>query len=71
MFPVIVRHPLSQITFSTMTTLASNHDFSKLPGLSSGHTTNADNPFEPFFGPVSVQDGQQVKAGDVFSHESK
>ena len=45
-------------------------DFSTLPGLSTGHTTNADNPFEPFFGPVSVQDGQSVKAGDVFSHET-
>tara|TARA_Y100000817_G_scaffold75584_1_gene58153 strand:- start:926 stop:1123 length:198 start_codon:yes stop_codon:yes gene_type:complete len=53
-----------------MTTLASNQDFSRLPGLSTGHTTNADNPFEPFFGPISVQDGQGVKASDVFSHET-
>ena len=53
-----------------MATLASNKDFSTLPGLSTGHTTNADNPFEPFFGPVSVQDGQNVKAGDTFSHET-
>ena len=53
-----------------MATLASNKDFSTLPGLSTGHTTNADNPFEPFFGPSSVQDGQNVKAGDVFSHET-
>lgn len=53
-----------------MATLASNKDFSTLPGLSTGHTTNSDNPFEPFFGPVSVQDGQNVKAGDTFSHET-
>ena len=53
-----------------MATLASNKDFSTLPGLSTGHTTNADNPFEPFFGPTSVQDGQNVKAGDTFSHET-
>ena len=53
-----------------MATLAANKDFSTLPGLSTGHTTNADNPFEPFFGPVSVQDGQNVKAGDTFSHET-
>jgi hypothetical protein len=53
-----------------MATLASNKDFSTLPGLSTGHTTNADNPFEPFFGPISVQDGQNVKAGDTFSHET-
>jgi hypothetical protein len=31
---------------------------------------NADNPFEPFFGPVSVQDNQNVRADDVFSHET-
>ena len=53
-----------------MATLASNKDMSTLPGLASGHTTNADNPFEPFFGPISVQDGQGVKAGDTFSHET-
>lgn len=53
-----------------MATLASNKDLSTLPGLASGHTTNADNPFEPFFGPISVQDGQGVKAGDTFSHET-
>lgn len=53
-----------------MASLASNKDFSTLPGLSTGHTTNADNPFEPFFGPVSVQDGQNVRAGDTFAHET-
>lgn len=53
-----------------MATLASNKDMSTLPGLASGQTTNADNPFEPFFGPISVQDGQGVKAGDTFSHET-
>ena len=53
-----------------MASLASNKDFSTLPGLSTGHTTNADNPFEPFFGPISVQDGQNVKAGDTFAHET-
>ena len=50
--------------------LAYNTDFSKMPGLTHGSTTNADNPFEPFFGPISVQDSQNVKADDVFSHET-
>lgn len=26
--------------------LGYNYDLSKLPGLTTGHTTNADNPFE-------------------------
>ena len=50
--------------------LAYNTDFSKMPGLAHGSTTNSDNPFEPFFGPTSVQDNQNVKADDVFSHET-
>ena len=50
--------------------LAYNQDFSKLPGLTTGSTTNSDNPFEPFFGPISVQDNQNVKAEDVYSHET-
>lgn len=50
--------------------LAYNQDFSKLPGLTTGSTTNSDNPFEPFFGPVSVQDNQNVRAEDVYSHET-
>ena len=48
-----------------MTSLVANKDFSALPALTTGHTTNADNPFEPFFGPISVQDGQGVQASDV------
>lgn len=50
--------------------LAYNTDFSRLPGMTHGNTTNSDNPFEPFFGPISVQDNQNVKADDVFSHET-
>jgi len=50
--------------------LAYNQDLSKLPGLAHGSTFNSDNPFEPFFGPTSVQDNQNVRAEDVFSHES-
>jgi len=50
--------------------LATNTDFSRMPGLTHGSTTNSDNPFEPFFGPISVQDSQNVKADDVFSHET-
>ena len=50
--------------------LAYNQDLSKLPGLAHGSTFNADNPFEPFFGPTSVQDNQNVRAEDVFSHET-
>ncbi len=50
--------------------LAYNQDLSKLPGLAHGSTFNSDNPFEPFFGPTSVQDNQNVRAQDVFSHES-
>ena len=50
--------------------LAYNTDFSKMPSLSTGATTSADNPFEPFFGPISVQDNQNVRAEDVFSHET-
>lgn len=41
-----------------------------MPALTTGHTHNADNPFEPFFGPVSVQDGQNVSAESVFAHET-
>lgn len=47
-----------------------NIDMSKLPGLTTGHVTNTDNPFEPFFGPTSVQDGMGVKASDQLSHET-
>jgi hypothetical protein len=50
--------------------LAFNTDLSKMPALTTGHTHNADNPFEPFFGPVSVQDGQGVRADSVFAHET-
>ena len=50
--------------------LAYNQDLSKLPGLAHGSTFNSDNPFEPFFGPTSVQDNQNVRAEDVFCHES-
>ena len=50
--------------------LAFNTDLSKMPALTTGHTHNADNPFEPFFGPVSVQDGQNVSAESVFAHET-
>ena len=47
-----------------------NTDLSRMPSLTTGHTHNADNPFEPFFGPVSVQDGQGVRADTVFAHET-
>ena len=47
-----------------------NVDMSKLPGLTTGHVTNTDNPFEPFFGPTTVQDGMGVKASDQLSHET-
>ncbi|MAD25160.1 MAG: hypothetical protein CMO44_13405 [Verrucomicrobiales bacterium] len=50
--------------------LSYNTDLSKMPALTTGHTHNADNPFEPFFGPVSVQDGQNVSAESVFAHEA-
>ena len=50
--------------------LSYNTDLSKMPALTTGHTHNADNPFEPFFGPVSVQDGQNVSAESVFAHET-
>lgn len=50
--------------------LAFNTDLSKMPSLTTGHTHNADNPFEPFFGPVSVQDGQNVSSESVFAHET-
>ena len=50
--------------------LSYNTDLSKMPALTTGHTHNADNPFEPFFGPVSVQDGQNVSADSVFAHET-
>lgn len=50
--------------------LSYNTDLSKMPALTTGHSHNADNPFEPFFGPVSVQDGQNVSASSVFSHEA-
>lgn len=50
--------------------LSYNTDLSKMPALTTGHTHNADNPFEPFFGPVSVQDGQNVTAESVFAHET-
>lgn len=50
--------------------LAMNTDLSKMPALTTGHTTNADNPFESFFGPISVQDGQGVNASSVFAHEA-
>ena len=50
--------------------LSYNTDLSKMPALTTGHSHNADNPFEPFFGPVSVQDGQNVSADSVFAHET-
>ena len=50
--------------------LSYNTDLSKMPALTTGHTHNADNPFEPFFGPVSVQDGQKVSSESVFAHET-
>jgi len=50
--------------------LSYNTDLSKMPALTTGHTHSSDNPFEPFFGPVSVQDGQNVSAESVFAHET-
>ncbi len=50
--------------------LSYNTDLSKMPALTTGHSHNADNPFEPFFGPVSVQDGQKVSSESVFAHET-
>lgn len=50
--------------------LAYNTDISSMPALTTGHSHNADNVFEPFFGPISVQDSQNVRADSVFAHET-